>query len=176
MHWRGLRQELRARPAVVSVLTSVVIVAAGVGAFGVWHQLGHSSSPSFGNLPIGVVEQVKSFKVYWLKPSFSTDFVLQPSSVHYDSKVLVFSMVNSVGKTLAFTEQIIPPHFNSAVMTVDTNIDTEFGRGYIVSDSSRTTGALVTSDNTWIIVNAPQSIGSSLMQQILQALVPAKSA
>ena len=125
-------------------------------------------------LPGTITKQINGFDVYYLKPSFSTDFVLQPSSVKYQNGVLLFSMSNPVGKKLVFTEEPIPPHFDPSILQTTSQSNTEYGAIYITADSDRTVGTLFSLDKTWVIVNSPDPIGQTLMEQVLDALQPIK--
>src|SRR5208282_4350776 len=65
-------------------------------------------------LPASILNQINGFKVYYFKPGFSTDFALQHNSINYQDGVLIFSMKDPVGKTLAFTEESTPPDFDTS--------------------------------------------------------------
>jgi hypothetical protein len=124
--------------------------------------------------PAATAERITSFKFYYFKPGFQTDYTLQPSTVVYQAGVLIFNMKGPLGNSLAITEEKLPPHFDVSSITANTQIATPYGQAYISSSAAQTTGSLITTDNTWIIINSPQTSSSGVMQQMLDALRPAK--
>jgi hypothetical protein len=129
---------------------------------------GHKQPPS--TLPPAVLKHVSGFKAYYFKSNFTTGYKLIASSVKYQNGVLIFGMKNASGKTLAFTEEATPPGFSVNSLRADKQFDTSVGQAFITDGAIRTTGALFTTDHTWVLVNAPQAIGADLMQQILDNL------
>jgi hypothetical protein len=156
-------------------MSRTIMIAVGLGgllgltAIGllVWRP-----TPGF---PASLARQVEGFRPYYFKRGFVTDFVMQRQTLSYHSGVLVFALKNPVGKTLVFTEQAAPPNFDPSVLITTKQFSNEYGRAVITDDQARTTGALLTQDKTWVIINAPNPVGADTMQQILQALVPVQS-
>ena len=118
--------------------------------------------------------QITGFKPYYLKPGTSTDFGINKSTISYQHDVLVFSLKNPAGKSLAFSEQHISPNFEQAGLQTTKQFSTEYGAAYITDTANRTTGALFSHDNTLVIINAPSPIGVDAMQQLLSGLAPIK--
>jgi hypothetical protein len=131
------------------------------------HRIGQSSG-----LPPSVISQVQGFRVYYLKPSYQTDFTLNTATVNYRGGVLLFEMTGASDTTLVVTEQATPPNFDISSITADKQSSTQYGKSFITDAAARTTGALITTDHTWILVNAPKPIGGDLMQEIVNNLVP----
>jgi hypothetical protein len=154
------------------LLALVISVILALSAAALW--LGRESSKKHtGNmLPIAVTRQIGTFKPYYLKPSYSTDFTLQQNTVKYDYGVLVFSMRNPTGKSLSITEEATPNQYDPSTLQTTKQFNTEYGQAYITDSTDRTTGTLFTSDKTWIIVNAASPVGSDFMQQFIEALAP----
>lgn len=149
----------------VGVIVGILVI----GVLALLHPRASSAKPDF---PAATIRQISGFKFYYFKPGFSTDFKLDQNSIHYQSGVLIFSMKNPAGKTLAFTEQASPPHFEADMLQTDKQFNTEYGQAFVTDQADRTSGALITQDNTWIIINAPSPIGADTMQQLLNALGP----
>lgn len=165
----------RKRRSTKLVGTAVAIVAVvGLGVFG-WRHFVYDKNAQSDSLPASTLSKISGFHPYYFKSSYSSDFKLQINSVIYQGGVLIFSMRDSAGKTLAFTEEATPPNYDISSLNADKQYSNAFGQAFITDDFDRTTGALFTTDNTWILVNAPQPIGSDLMQQTLDALQPVKS-
>ncbi len=157
-----------------AVLLVLALMVCSVLVYGVLHLVRRPGvrRPSVPRLPARIVSEVSGFNVFSIKPGFATDFRLRPSSVSYRQGVLEFVMVNSVGKTLVFTEEALPSGFSPASIRASNQLNTEYGKVFITSDTTRTTGSLISANGTWVIINAPNPIGSSLMEQIVQALAP----
>jgi len=75
---------------------------------------------------------------------------------------------------LAVTEEALPPSFNTSTLNATTQFNTAYGQGLINGSSLQTTGSLITQNNTWIIINAPQPVNTATMEQMIKALVPVK--
>lgn len=154
--------------AFLIVVTALALVVA-VGLF-LWHNA--RTGQSNNTLPTAVTQQINSFKPYYLKSSYSTDFKLQSNSVKYEYGVLVFSLKNSIGKSLSVTEEATPNQYDPSALQTTSQFNTEYGQAYITDSTDRTTGTLFTSDRTWIIINAASPVGSDFMKQFIEALVP----
>lgn len=143
----------------------ISLLALGIGGFGTWWFLSHSRS-EFTN----VTKTITAFTPYYFETDTIEGFSLVKDSVNYNDQVLVFTMQNSAGKQLVFTEQRIPNNFDVNSLQGDKEFKTPYGQAFITDGQSRTTGALFTDDKTWILVNAPKPIGGDTMQRVLGAL------
>lgn|SRR6185437_13910081 len=157
------------RTHVLLVITILVVIVFCLAGW-LWHSKRGNQSGNM--LPATTLHQVGGFTPYYLKPSFSSDFVLQQSTVKYEYGVLVFSLRNATGKTLSVTEETTPSQYDPSTLQTTKQFNTEYGRAYITDSTDRTTGTLFTSDKTWVIVNAASPVGSDFMQQFLEALAP----
>lgn len=167
-------EERQRLPAHSRLLLVVTISVTATLALGIWFWHNVQSKQSANTLPAAVTQQINSFKPYYLKPTFTTDFSLQQNTVKYQYGVLVFSLMNSTGKTISITEEATPSQFDTSTLQTTKQFNTEYGQAVITDGSDRTTGALFTSDKTWVVINAPRPIGADLMQQFLDALTPVK--
>ncbi|HEX8389965.1 MAG TPA: hypothetical protein VF597_00925 [Candidatus Saccharimonadales bacterium] len=113
---------------------------------------------------------VTGFQPYYFSQLPVAGFSLAKGSVSFTDGVLVFTLVNDVDKTLVFTEQKTPSAFDIGSLRGDKDFKTLYGQAYITDGQSRTTGTLLTDDNTWILINAPRPIGADSMQTILNSL------
>jgi hypothetical protein len=165
--WRFGRTKLRFGLIATAV---VVALAAALLGYVILHR--KPQVHDVGPFPAATVQEIKAFKLYYLSPSFSTDYVLQSSTIDYQAGVLVFEMKNPSGNTLAFTEEATPPGFDISGLNADKVFNTSYGQAFITDAVLRTTGALFTTNNTWILVNSPTPIGADLMEQILNNLIP----
>lgn len=120
-------------------------------------------------LPATVTSQVH-FKLYYFNSPIPGNFHLAQNKVDYKNGVLIFELKNPSGKTLAFTEEATPKDYDVTQLKADKDYSTAVGKAYITNGETRTTAALFTKDGTWILVNAPDPIGSDAMQQIINAL------
>jgi hypothetical protein len=159
------------RAAVLAVIL-VVLVGFCVTAYLRFHSA--RARYSFGSLPAATIAQISGFRAYYFRPGLSTDFAIQQNTIVYQSGVLVFSMKNPIGKTISVTEEATPTHYDPSTLQTTKQFNTEYGQAVITDGTDRTTGALFTSDNTWVLINAPSPIGSNLMQKFLEALSPTK--
>lgn len=166
----GKRHDKKRIVWLVVILAILVVAGASTAAyFQFIHKHPTKTSSPF---PIQIQQEIQGFKPYYLNSSFSTDYVLQSNTVSYDEGVLLFSLKNPSGNTLVFTEEATPPNYDISQLEADNQFQTGYGQAYITNAAIRTTGALFTSDHTWILINAPNPIGADLMQEILNALVP----
>ena len=124
--------------------------------------------------PAKVLDSIQGFTFYYLRPGFGTDYTLVPNSVAYQNQVVVFELRNPQGKTLAVTEEATPPAFDTSNLQATNNYLNRYGRAYISDLVDRTTGALFTTDGTWILINAPNPIGAGPMQSIVNNIAPYK--
>jgi hypothetical protein len=167
----GCRRVSGAKQKLMISIAAAIFVVAAIGWFLLFYMRWHAGNqPSV--FPVAFKHQIKGFTFYYLKPTFSTDFVLQPDTVGYQSGVIVFRMKNPAGKTLVFSEEATPAGYDPSTLKTTKQFNTEYGQAVVTDDRERTTGALFAQDRTWVIINAPQPIGTDLMQQILGALTP----
>lgn len=167
-----VRKGLFTRPRVLLIAVLLIAVIMCLGLL-VWRV---QSKQSGNKLPTSIVQQINgSFKPYYLKPSYSTDFTLQPNTVKYAYGVLVFSLKNSSGKTLSITEEATPEQYDPSLLQTTKQFNTEYGQAYMTDSPDRTTGTLFSSDKTWVIINAVPPVGGDFMRQFLEALVPVNS-
>ncbi len=156
------------------VAGSIVIALAAVGsAFALIPAQSPKQPPDA--LPQSAVNQASGFTLYYFKPNFTSNFNLEAGTVDYQDNVLEFGMEDSAGNTLAFTEEAIPPGFDTSTLKADAVYNNEYGHAYISDLVDRTTGALFTNDGTWILINAPKPIGADAMRSIVDNLAPDKN-
>ena len=117
---------------------------------------------------------VSAFTPYFFQTVPPHNFLLDNESIDYDHGVLVFRMTDQKSQaTLAFTQQALPAGFDATSLHGDKEFKTTYGQGYITDGQQRTTGALLTNDKVWILINAPQPIGADAMHDIMSQLAPA---
>lgn len=160
------KRSFRSRTLLILAISIVLL------ALFIWFWHHNRANQTQNTLPTAVVRQINTFKPYYLKSSYTSDFSLQQNTVKYAYGVLVFSMRNPTGKMLSITEEATPNQYDPSTLQTTKQFNTEYGRAFITDSSDRTTGTLFTSDKTWIIVNATSPVGSDFMQQFLEALTP----
>lgn len=163
---------IRGIPRIAIFGVVLVVIVGGVFAYHVLTAPATHRIEDTSAFPVSTIQQIQGFNFYYFQPSFQTDFVLQRSSVNLQAGVLVFQMKNPTGQTLAFTEEATPSGYDTSSLQADKQFTSRYGQAFITDAPLRTTGTLFTSDNTWILVNAPKPIGADLMQQVLDALQP----
>lgn len=129
-----------------------------------------SSAPT--GFPVATAREIKGFHRYYFGTALRSNYRLQTNTVSYQNGVLLFSLRNPAGATLVFTEEATPPGYTVSQLHADRQFQTGYGKAFITDAATRTTGALFTTDGTWVLINAPQPIGADLMQEILNALQP----
>jgi len=162
------------RKVLLYVLGTLVILFIGTVLFHSYIARPKERTGAVIPFPASVVGEINAFHFYYFRSGLQTDYVLQPSSINYLSSVLVFDMKNGAGNTLAVTEEALPPSFNTSTLNATTQFNTAYGQGLINGSSLQTTGSLITQNNTWIIINAPQPVNTATMEQMIKALVPVK--
>lgn len=150
------------------------LVVAVVAATGVIVAIRPQLTPKGSAFTNATLQQISGFTPYFMKPGFSTDFMLQQSSVHFQSGVLDFVLKDPAGKTLAFAEQARPVTLDPAFINHTKQFNTESGQALVLDSVKQTTGVLLSSDGTMVTINSPQAVGSDTMTQVLSALAPVK--
>lgn len=175
MQSTGAAQRWNRTPHLPRVAIVGVVLIAMVGGAFIYYTLATPKKYRIANtgaFPVSTIQQIKGFRFYYFKPGFQTDYVLQPNTIHYQDGVLVFGMKNSNSKTLAFTEEPAPQSFNPSTLQTTKKFSTEYGQAIVTDESTRTTGALFSQNNTWVLINTTPSIGVDFMQQLIEALAP----
>jgi hypothetical protein len=146
-----------------------MILAIGIYVF----QRAHTSpDDTTSGLPFAVARKIKGFHFYYFGDSFKNNFELQTNTISYENSVLLFSLKNPAGSTVVVTEEAIPPSYSISQLRADLQFQTGYGTAFITDGATRTTGTLFTTDGPWVLINAPQPIGTDLMQQFLSDLQP----
>lgn len=110
------------------------------------------------------------FAIYFYDKGIPAGFDLDKNSVSAANGVIIFKLVNaSSKKEVIFTEQAVGS-YDYTQLKADLEFRTQYGQAFITDGQSRTTGTLFTDDKTWILANAPQPIGSDVMQELLNGL------
>ena len=154
----------------LSVVLLLAVIAAGSGWF--INSGRHRGITNNNEIPAYIAHQITGFTPYFLNQTSAVKFTLQKSTTTYQDNVLIFSMNGASGKTLAFTEEALPPGFDTSTLSGDRQFNTSYGQGFIFDGLNRTTGTLLTHDKTWVLINAPSPIGADLMEQVIDNLVP----
>ncbi len=158
-------------PRTLLIITGAVVVGAIVAAILLLAHL-HKTKVSVGGLPASVIRQISGFTPYvYISQGPIDSFQLTQNSAHYQDGVLIFQLANNAGKTLAVTEQRLPSNYGYQDLVADKEFDTPSGKAFITDAVTRTTGALFTSDKTWILINAPSPIGANAMTTVLSSFV-----
>ena len=147
---------------VVSVAVIVGVILGGVAIGLIVHSKPGSS----------VLSRVSGFTPFVPKAGAQSDFKMVQSSLHYSQGVLLFSLQNPVGASVAVTEQKLPDGYNAAQLATGSPVSTEYGQAFITDTPGQTVGTLVSSNKTWVLLNAPTPIGTDAMQQVIESLSP----
>jgi hypothetical protein len=151
-----------------AVITFALLIASAGSIFITLHKSHHTPASNY-DLPESIVKNINNFHPYYFAASVS-GFSLVHGSVNFQNGVLVFSMKNSSGDTLAISEEATPAGYDISSLTPDKQFNTPAGQAFISDNPDGTVGTLFTNDNTWVLINAPYSIGADEMQQVLNGL------
>jgi hypothetical protein len=147
----------------ISAGTLVVIAILVVGAIFYTRQ---NSTPA--GLPSESYKNL-SFKVFF--PAVPPNgFKFDPESVSSTAAVLAYSFDYS-GKPISVTIQPLDPQLDIASFRPTKEVSFQIGKGYLAEYEQRTTIAIV-ADKSFIIINSPQQIPSSNVEQFAHSLRP----
>lgn len=155
----------------IQKITIVIVVPALIIAgSGVWYfTTSHKKAKSGVTLAASITKQLQ-FKPYL--PAADSGLLktleIDQSSISFQSNVLIFQ-ATVADKTLAISEQATPKDFDMTALKADREFAALSGKAYITDGQSRTTGALFTSDGTWVLINAPDPIGADTMQALINS-------
>lgn len=142
------------------VVAGLVVTAIGAGVIWWRWSLG-TPKQAF----IGLQPRV-SFPV--LFPAKLPDgYKLDTTHLSANRGVIVYSINNHDGKTLAVTEQEYPANFDSNTLSGNEEFTTNLGKAYIVSFDDRTTASLV-AGKTWVLINYPAAMDTEDLKLIIR--------
>lgn len=147
------------------VLALIIMVAIAIAGSWIYHN-SHTSP-----IPKNIQQQV-NFPVYY--PSqLPAGFSLNKKSISVSRNVVVYEIRYGDKEIISVSVQAKPQDFNFDSLSGNQEFTTPYGKAYIVTPGTRTTGSLVAS-NAWVILNTTQGIGTDQMKSILDNLQPTR--
>ncbi len=116
-----------------------------------------------------------SFEIFAPQP-LPDDYILDVESLKYESATLLFTIYDTSGNKINFSEQTIPAEFNfdsfySAILKDSRKLDNTPFASTQGTDSNGDKTLSIEAGKTWVVANAKASTSDKTLQQIAERLV-----
>lgn len=118
-------------------------------------------------------QRTASFTLYYPQ-TLPTGFSLDRKSISSGSHAVLYSCTYNKHQKVSISIQARGPGFTTDSFRPTNEFTTRIGRAYLVDLEDRTTAAVVGPDS-WVLINAPNSIPAGDMERLIDSLRSVKS-
>jgi hypothetical protein len=157
------------RPLLKVLVVSMAIILV-LGGSVIFYISTHARNTKTADLKTAFTKYSSSLAFPVIYPAKLPDkFYVTEDEIKNTNGIITFSIQYYPKKQAAVTVQEIPQDFDTGTLSGNQEFTTPLGKAYIVDTDTRTTGSLVT-EKAWVIINAPEKMGTEDLKYILNNL------